>query len=119
MAHLVVGTWVAYNVEPAMFITALRIAAIVSRIIILDTPVLALAIADRQSSIIPKVHPVLRLASTVLLDQTKHRVDYINRPHLTAEAMRVNTRVRRMIVGDSGRVMIELIRPSYIFACMV
>ena len=70
-----VGTWEVYIIPSAIFILALNTAAIRSRIIILSILVLALAIPDCQSSIIHKMHPVLRLASTILLDQTENSLN--------------------------------------------
>jgi hypothetical protein len=67
-----VGTWEVYIIPSVMSILALNTAAIQSRIIILAIFVLALAIVDCQSSITHKMHQVLRLASTILLDQTNH-----------------------------------------------
>jgi hypothetical protein len=82
-----------------MFMSALNIAAMMSGIIILAIRVLALAIADCQSSVIQKMRPALWLAS-IHIDQTKHgRIDY----NFTAKAMRVNTRVRCIVVGDFDR----------------
>ena len=93
-------TWVAYIVKSAMFMFALRVAANISCTVILDIPVLALAIADCQSSIIQSTAGVTVSRCPTPLSHEPRRINHI---YLTAEVMRVNTRARRMVVGDFGR----------------
>lgn len=93
-------TWVAYIVKSAMFMFALRIAANISCTVILDIPVLALAIADCQSSIIQSTAGVTVSRCPTPWSHEPRRINHI---YLTAEVMRVNTRARRMVVGDFGR----------------
>jgi hypothetical protein len=94
-------TWLlgreVYIIPSAVFMSALRIAANVSRI-------LGTCNCQLPEFYNPKNAPGVTInIFHIPRSNEPWRIDYINHIHITEQAIRVNTKVRRRVVGDFGR----------------